>query len=70
MTAIGAILRERYGDTLWPATYSNGYQHYGAASQSYAADAYEVRECDLAPAWLDAYLTATDAIVAKLSKAN
>lgn len=63
LTAVGAMLRERYGDTVWPASYSNGYQHYGATADKYATAAYETRECDLSPAWLDAYLAAADRVI-------
>ena len=66
LTEVGRILTARYGERVIPATYSNGYQHYGAGSRRYSADSYEARECDLAPEWQDAYLAAADAVLAPL----
>ena len=66
LTAVGALLRERYGERVWLASYSNGYQHYGATAEKYGTDAYETRECDLDPAWLEAYLAAADRVVGAL----
>lgn len=66
LTSVGELLRERYGDRVWLASYSNGYQHYGATADKYGTDAYETRECDLAPEWTEAYLAAADRVIKAL----
>ena len=48
------------------AGYSNGYLHYGAAADDYAAGGYEVTETPLAPEWQEVFEAGTARLAEKL----